>query len=545
MKNEKLRVQFWDCGDGFTAHGSGPMTKDQRPETGDWACLPGRQGLDSWDLFLKTKNESRVPSPKKAAALFTAFVFLWSMCITPVMAETINVQGGSINVSVQENTNTKNFGVTGNPVWNVPEFNVPQGSIYNFTGLSQGASLAMLVNGGNASNIFGTMNISHLDFILQNIAGINIGSSAMINLDHASLIASTLPLNLTATDFLARDYQFGGAAGRQGFLMNEGKIVGSNGDLVALVSNAIENKGTIEVPMGTVALAAGNTVTIGISPDGMVSIGVDEATANTMGLKDQIKNTGTLSAKGGKVVLDAKAIDGLFEKAINIAAESNATAVIVADDGVIEFVAKGNVKVDGSLQAEGGQITTDVAGDLEFTGNIAASNSILTADKVKLTGAADQTLKGDMTFSNFEVTTPGKTIYFEQGKIFTVLGNLKIHGAEGSLIKLLSSQEGSQWYIDPQGQRDIAYVWVKDSYNINPAEIFMTQSTNRGNCYNWDAVRTWSGTVSDLWNLAGNWVEGFVPVANDDLVFPGKLKEYWAKRGSFFWLLRILPSAGK
>ena len=35
------------------------------------------------------------------------------------------------------------------------------------------------------------------------------------------------------------------------------------------------------------------------------------------------------------------------------------------------------------------------------------------------------------------------------------------------------------------------------------------------------ATRTWSGAVDVNWNVAGNWVEGSVPVAGDDLVFPG------------------------
>ncbi len=305
---------------------------------------------------------------KKIIALSTAFVFLWSMCITPVMAETINLQGGSVEVNVQDNTT--NWNVTGNPVWNMPEFNVAQGSIYNIAGLGAGASLALLVNGGSASNIFGTMNLSNIAFILQNIAGINIGSSAMINLSNASLIASTLPLNLSMTDFLKENYQF---SGQGGFLSNEGHILGGKGDLVALIANAIENKGTIEVPMGTVALAAGKTVTVGISGDGLVSIGVDEATANALGLKDQIKNTGTIQANGGHVILNAKAVDGLFEKAINIAKGSNSVAAVIADDGKIEFVAQGDVTNTGTLQAKRGKIEMDVKGDIETMGNLEAA----------------------------------------------------------------------------------------------------------------------------------------------------------------------------
>lgn len=304
----------------------------------------------------------------RLTAISTA-VFLLIFTVIPswTFAETIDLEGGSVEVNVQDNTT--NWSVTGNPVWNVPEFNVAEGSIYNIAGLGSGASLALLVNGGQASNIFGTMNLSNLAFILQNIAGINIGSSAMINLNSASLIASTLPLNLSVTDFLKQNYQF---SGQGGFLTNDGKIIGNNADLVALVANAIENRGTIEVPMGTVALAAGDVVSIGISPDGMVSIAVDEATANTMGLSDQIKNSGTISAQGGRVVLDAKAIDGLFDKAINLTAEPNAVSVVKSDDGVIEFVAQGDILNQGTIQADRGSITIETTGNVETLGTFRA-----------------------------------------------------------------------------------------------------------------------------------------------------------------------------
>jgi hypothetical protein len=305
---------------------------------------------------------------KKLIALLTAFVFTWSMCITPVMAEKIDVQGGSIDVDVKDNTT--NWNVTGNPVWNVPEFNVPQGNIYNIAGLNQGASLALLVNGGQASNIFGTMNLSNLDFILQNIAGINIGASAMINLNNASLIASTLPLNTNVTDFLARQYEF---SGQGGFLTNDGKIVGNNADLVALVANAIENKGTIEVPMGTVALAAGDTVTVGISGDGLVSIGVDPATANNLGLSAQIKNTGTISAEGGKVILNAQAMDGLFEKAISLENNGSAVSAITAVNGVIEFRSMDDIYNESVVTASGGSVLmTSSLGTVTNAGTVEA-----------------------------------------------------------------------------------------------------------------------------------------------------------------------------
>ncbi|MDD5225684.1 MAG: GLUG motif-containing protein, partial [Candidatus Omnitrophica bacterium] len=324
----------------------------------------------------------------------TAVIFAWTMICPLGFAETINLEGGSIEVNVQDNIT--NWNVQGNPIWNMPEFNVAEGSIYNIAGLGSGASLALLVNGGSASNIFGTMNLSNLDFILQNISGINIGGSAMINLNNASLIASTLPLNLGMTDFLKRNYQF---SGEGGFLSNEGRIIGTNADLVAFVASAMENKGTIEVPMGTVALAAGNTVTVGISADGLVSIGVDEATANTLGLSDQIKNSGTIQANGGKVILNAQAVDGLYDKAINIERSDKAITAIQADNGTIEFKSMDDIYNDAILQAMKGEIkVTSTAGKITNAGTM----DVGTAGKIKMEAAGDIKTQGVLRAGHLE-----------------------------------------------------------------------------------------------------------------------------------------------
>ena len=82
-----------------------------------------------------------IPNSRKLISSLTAFIFAFSMTIAPVSAEIVTVDGGTIDISA-DGTVT-NWNVSGNPVWNVPEFNVAAGSTYNITGISDNSSLAL------------------------------------------------------------------------------------------------------------------------------------------------------------------------------------------------------------------------------------------------------------------------------------------------------------------------------------------------------------------------------------------------------------------
>ena len=185
--------------------------------------------------------------------------------------------------------------------------------------------------------------------------------------------------------------------------------------------------------------------------------------------------------------------------------------------------------------------------DLSFAGTI--DNLIINGYSGTLTLARDLTLKGDFnhqtgaflpltynisfidaskpsnilgnnTFYNFSCSIPDKILQFEAGKTQTILGAFNIKGAYAHLVKLLSTEQAKQWLIDPKGIRDLNFVWVQDSNNIAPVEMYIDEGTNRGNCSNWDPVATWTGTTSGSWSVGTNWSSGVVPGPGDDLVFP-------------------------
>ncbi|MCK5591170.1 MAG: hypothetical protein KAI72_04370, partial [Candidatus Pacebacteria bacterium] len=95
---------------------------------------------------------------------------------------------------------------------------------------------------------------------------------------------------------------------------------------------------------------------------------------------------------------------------------------------------------------------------------------------------------GETTFNNFICTTAGKTLQFEAAKTQTIVGNLRFTGQLGNLIILRSTIDDTQWNIDPQGTRNVGYVDVKDSNNINAAEIRALLCLDSLNNTKWDWI---------------------------------------------------------
>ncbi|MCA9442130.1 MAG: hypothetical protein KC964_15095, partial [Candidatus Omnitrophica bacterium] len=64
------------------------------------------------------------------------------------------------------------------------------------------------------------------------------------------------------------------------------------------------------------------------------------------------------------------------------------------------------------------------------------------------------------------------TVSFQSGRSQTILGNLTLQGSPGNLLKLRSLTPGLQWLIDPRGNRDVQYLDIMDSNNINATAIY-------------------------------------------------------------------------
>jgi filamentous hemagglutinin family protein len=234
-------------------------------------------------------------------------------------------------------------------------FNIASQETVNFVQPSSSAIAVNRILDTNGSQIFGHLNANGQVFLI-NPNGILFGAGAQVNV--GGLVASTLATG----DGGGTSRSFSGSG--TGSVINQGTITANGNGYVALLGNHVANQGTISAQLGTVALAAGNAVTLSFSGNSMVQVQVDQSVLNSLA-----ENGGLIRADGGQVVMTAGAKDALLASAVNN------TGVIEAHTvdnhgGTITLLggmAGGTVNVGGTLDASapnggnGGFIETSAA----------------------------------------------------------------------------------------------------------------------------------------------------------------------------------------
>ncbi len=272
----------------------------------------------------------------------------------------INTSGSTMNINQSSQKAAINW----------QTFNIGQNAWVSFNQPNSSSIALNRVLSGDPSSIYGKMTANGQVFLL-NPAGIIFGRSASVNV--GGLVASTL--NLNDSDFMNGDYNFYNAGGA-GRIVNRGNITANDAGYIALLAPQVINKGIISARMGTVAIAAGDKVSLDFNGDGLINFTVNQGTVNAL-----IKNKNLVEADGGQVIMSAKAADSLSSAVVNNEGVIQAQT-IGNKNGVIMLMAdmqNGAVKVSGTLDAsapnggDGGSIETSAA-----TVNIADNARITT-----------------------------------------------------------------------------------------------------------------------------------------------------------------------
>uniref|UniRef100_UPI0013E98436 YDG domain-containing protein n=1 Tax=Rubrivivax sp. JA1026 TaxID=2710888 RepID=UPI0013E98436 len=235
------------------------------------------------------------------------------------------------------------------------------------------AVLLNRVTGADPSAIHGRLSANG-QVLLVNPNGIVFGRGSRV--DVGGLVASTL--DIADADFAAGRLKFTRGDGA-GSVVNQGTINTAAGGYAALLAPEVINEGVVSARLGTVALAAGDAVTLDVAGSELLGVKVDPATVAAL-----VENRQLVQAEGGRVILSAGAAQRLREQAV--AGGGGATDMLVAADGAVRLV--GNT---GSIVAQGGQVTLS-GGNVDLGGSVAARDGgrlLVQADYVGQSGTLD------------------------------------------------------------------------------------------------------------------------------------------------------------
>src|SRR5262249_31385229 len=165
--------------------------------------------------------------------------------------------------------------------------------------------------------------------------------------------------NISNANFMAGIMKFDQPGKPDAKIDNQGNITVKETGLAALVAPQVANSGTITARLGHVVLAGGETATLDLYGDGLLSLSVNDQVMQAPVGKDGktatalVTNTGVIVADGGTVQLTARAADGIVQNLVQAGGTIRAGTVgdktgVVALNGV-----GGSITVEGQLSAPG------------------------------------------------------------------------------------------------------------------------------------------------------------------------------------------------
>jgi hypothetical protein len=207
------------------------------------------------------------------------------------------------------------------------------------------------VTGGlGPSEIMGTLTANGRVFVI-NRDGILFGPGAVVNT--AGFLASTS--DIRNSDFMAGRYNFNIPGRPDASIVNQGRITATSGGFAALVAPGVRNSGTITATLGTVALAAGNSFTLDLYGDKLITLAVNDQIASQVidvatgkPLKSLVSNEGKIRANGGRVELTAAAARHVVDSVINTSGVIKANSIGHRNGMIVLSAATGGSKPVGA-----------------------------------------------------------------------------------------------------------------------------------------------------------------------------------------------------
>jgi filamentous hemagglutinin family protein len=240
------------------------------------------------------------------------------------------LQSTSKSITIQQTTDKA--------ILNWKSFSIAADEAVHFRQPSADSIALNRVIGGDPSVIFGRLQANGRIFLL-NPNGILFGAGAQLNV--GGLLASTL--HTRDEEFMAGRYLFAQDP-LKGLktVVNQGTLQVSEHGFVILAAPAVSNEGIIVANLGTTVLGSGQKLTVDLLGDGLINYaltgkvleqvtGIDGTASGSA-----VKNSGTIHADGGQVILQASAAGDIFSSVVNQSGVIRARS-LTHEDGIVRL----------------------------------------------------------------------------------------------------------------------------------------------------------------------------------------------------------------
>ncbi|PZP84768.1 MAG: hypothetical protein DI582_07880, partial [Azospirillum brasilense] len=293
--------------------------------------------------------------------------------------------GGSATISQSGTTTTITQG-SDRAIIRWDQFDIGQQEHVQFVQPSASAIAVNRIRDSKPSQIDGRLSANG-QVVLLNPNGVVFGKTATVDVN--GLVASSADM-ADENGFLN-----GGAlkldrpGNADAAIVNHGQITVGQAGLVGLVAPHVENNGLIAARLGKVTLASGDVTTIDLAGDNLVKVEATDAV-----IAQSVKNSGSITAEGGTVLLTAAqargAVDALITHSGSITADS-----VGSQTGSITLAAgTGTVQVSGTVRARG-TASASRGGTVQITAKRIALTGTAVVDASGKAGGGNVRIGGD------------------------------------------------------------------------------------------------------------------------------------------------------
>ncbi|PUE33053.1 hypothetical protein B9Z35_05895 [Limnohabitans sp. Jir61] len=336
---------------------------------------------------------------------------------------------------------------TSNAVVNWSTFNVGANAQVNFNLPSSTSTTLNRVTGSNPSQIFGQIT-SNGQVFLVNPSGVYFAPSAQV--DVGSLTATTH--SISDDNFMTSKYQFE-RNGTTAKVVNEGKLTAALGGYIALLAPQVQNSGVVIAKAGTVAMAAGEVVTLNFS--GSNSLAGISTTPTT--IASLVENKLAVQAPDGQIILSAVALNKLQAGVVKNSGTLEANSLVSKGGKIVlegdEITLATNSKIDASGATGGGTVL--VGGEWQGGGQLRQATKVtmeagsrIDANAINQGDGGQVVLWSDVKNENAQTVVAG-AISTQAGAQGGQGGHIETSGHHLELKGQFQAGNQGHWLIDP------------------------------------------------------------------------------------------------